>query len=41
VLIFENIMLYNMTGKLAADVGAVAIEGAAIRRPGRDISLIT
>jgi pyruvate/2-oxoglutarate/acetoin dehydrogenase E1 component len=41
VLIFENIMLYNMTGSLAADAGAVAIEGAAIRRTGRDISLIT
>jgi pyruvate/2-oxoglutarate/acetoin dehydrogenase E1 component len=41
VLIFENIMLYNMTSKLTADAGAVAIEGAAIRRPGRDISLIT
>jgi pyruvate/2-oxoglutarate/acetoin dehydrogenase E1 component len=41
VLIFENVMLYNMTGKLAADAGAVTIEGAAIRRPGCDISLIT
>jgi pyruvate/2-oxoglutarate/acetoin dehydrogenase E1 component len=30
-----------MTGKLAADAGAVTIEGAAIRRPGCDISLIT
>jgi pyruvate/2-oxoglutarate/acetoin dehydrogenase E1 component len=41
VLIFENIMLYNMTGKLAADAGPVDIDRAAIRRPGRDISLIT
>ena len=41
VLIFENVMLYNMTGKLAADAGAVDIAKAAIRRPGRDISLIT
>jgi pyruvate/2-oxoglutarate/acetoin dehydrogenase E1 component len=41
VLIFENIMLYNMKGKLAADAGGVAIEGAAIRRAGRDISFIT
>ena len=41
VLIFENVMLYNMTGKLAADAGAVDIDKAAIRRPGRDISLIT
>ena len=41
VLIFENIMLYNMTGALAHDAGPVEIEHAAIRRPGRDISLIT
>ena len=41
VLIFENVMLYNMTGKLAADAGAVDIDKAAVRRPGRDISLIT
>jgi 2-oxoisovalerate dehydrogenase E1 component len=41
VLIVENIMLYNMTGKLTADAGPVEIEKAAVRRPGRDISLIT
>jgi pyruvate/2-oxoglutarate/acetoin dehydrogenase E1 component len=41
VLIFENVMLYNMTGKLAANAGPVNIDKAAIRRPGRDISLIT
>jgi pyruvate/2-oxoglutarate/acetoin dehydrogenase E1 component len=41
VLIFENVMLYNMTGKIAADAGAVDINKAAVRRPGRDISLIT
>jgi pyruvate/2-oxoglutarate/acetoin dehydrogenase E1 component len=41
VLIFENVMLYNMTGKLAADAGAVDIDRAAVRRAGRDISLIT
>ena len=41
VLIFENVMLYNTTGKLAADAGPVDIAKAAIRRPGRDISLIT
>src|SRR5512138_2339067 len=40
VLIFENVMLYNMSGKLAADAGSVDIEKAAIRRSGRDISLI-
>ena len=41
VLIFENVMLYNMTGKLAADAGPVDIDKAAVRRPGRDITLIT
>jgi pyruvate/2-oxoglutarate/acetoin dehydrogenase E1 component len=41
VLIFENVMLYNMSGKLALDAGAVDIDRAAVRRAGRDISLIT
>jgi pyruvate dehydrogenase E1 component subunit beta len=41
VLIFENVMLYNMTGKLAADAGPVAIDKAAVRRAGRDMTLIT
>jgi 2-oxoisovalerate dehydrogenase E1 component len=41
VLIFENVMLYNMEGEIDADVGAVDIDRASIRRPGRDISLIT
>jgi pyruvate/2-oxoglutarate/acetoin dehydrogenase E1 component len=41
VLIFENVMLYNMTGRLAADAGAVDIDKAAVRRAGRDVSLIT
>jgi len=41
VLIFEHLMLYNHTGELARDAGAVEIDRAAIRRPGRDVSLIT
>jgi pyruvate dehydrogenase E1 component beta subunit/2-oxoisovalerate dehydrogenase E1 component len=41
VLIFENGMLYNMEGELAADAGPVEISRAAIRRPGKQISLIT
>lgn len=41
VLIFENVMLYNLVGKLAADAGPVDIAKAAVRRVGRDISLIT
>jgi pyruvate dehydrogenase E1 component beta subunit len=41
VLIFENGLLYNMEGELAADAGAVDISKAAIRRSGTNISLIT
>jgi pyruvate/2-oxoglutarate/acetoin dehydrogenase E1 component len=41
VLIFENGALYNMEGELAEDAGAVDISNAAIRRPGKNISLIT
>jgi pyruvate/2-oxoglutarate/acetoin dehydrogenase E1 component len=41
VLIFENVMLYNMVGRLPADAGAVDVGKAMVRRPGRDISLIT
>ena len=41
VLIFENVMLYNMTGKLAADAGPVEIDKATVRRAGRDVTLIT
>ncbi len=41
VLIMENALLYNMEGELASDAGAVPIHQAAIRRPGRDVSLIT
>jgi pyruvate/2-oxoglutarate/acetoin dehydrogenase E1 component len=41
VLIFEHVNLYNMEGELSATAGAVPIEGAAVRRPGRDLSIIT
>jgi 2-oxoisovalerate dehydrogenase E1 component len=41
VLIFENVMLYNRSGQIPADAGAVDIDKAAVRRQGRDISLIT
>jgi pyruvate dehydrogenase E1 component beta subunit/2-oxoisovalerate dehydrogenase E1 component len=41
VLIFENALLYNRTGRLAADAGAVDIEHAAVRREGGDVTLIT
>jgi pyruvate/2-oxoglutarate/acetoin dehydrogenase E1 component len=41
VLIFENGLLYNMEGELAADAGPVDISKAVIRRPGKQISLLT
>jgi len=41
VLIFENVLLYNISGKLAADAGPVDIDKAAVRCAGKDITLIT
>jgi pyruvate/2-oxoglutarate/acetoin dehydrogenase E1 component len=41
VLIFEHVQLYNMEGELAADAGPVKLDGAAVRRPGRDLSIVT
>ena len=41
VLIFENVMLYNRTGQIDTKAGPVDISKAAIRRPGRDLSLLT
>jgi len=41
VLIFEHQALYNMEGLLADDAGPVDLDRAAVRRPGKDISLIT
>ena len=41
VLIFEHGSLYNVTGELDDDAGPVDIDTAAVRRPGRDLSLIT
>lgn len=41
VLIFEHVNLYNMEGELADDAGPVPIEGAAVRRAGRDLSIVT
>ena len=41
VLIFEHVLLYNLEGDLAPDAGPVNIDRAAIRRPGKDITLIT
>lgn len=41
VLIFEHIVLYNAEGELDPAVTAVDIEKARIRRPGRDVSILT
>jgi pyruvate dehydrogenase E1 component beta subunit len=41
VLIFEHNGLYAMEGELAEDAGPVDIDRAALRRRGRDISLVT
>jgi pyruvate/2-oxoglutarate/acetoin dehydrogenase E1 component len=41
VLIFEHVLLYNMEGALAPDAGPVDINRAAVRRAGKDVSLIT
>lgn len=41
VLIFEHVMLYNMEGDLDAAVVKVDIERAKVRRPGRDVTLVT
>jgi len=41
VVIFEHVMLYNLEGELAADAGPADLDHAAVRRPGRDLTLIT
>lgn len=41
VLIFENVMLYNRTGSIDTNAGPVDIARALVRRPGKDVTLIT
>jgi pyruvate/2-oxoglutarate/acetoin dehydrogenase E1 component len=41
VIMFENALLYNLEGDLAADAGAVDIDRAAVRRAGEDLTLVT
>ena len=41
VFIFEHAMLYPMEGELDEQAGPVDISRAAVRRPGKDISLVT
>ena len=40
VVIFEHAMLYSLEGDLPDGAGAVDIARAAVRRPGRDVTLI-
>jgi pyruvate dehydrogenase E1 component beta subunit len=41
VLIFEHGSLYNVADELRDGAGAVDIDTAAVRRPGRDVTLVT
>ena len=41
VLLFEHLYLYNLEGTLRPGVRQVDLDHAAIRRPGRDVTLIT
>jgi pyruvate dehydrogenase E1 component beta subunit len=41
VVMFEHAQLYNLEGELADPAPAVDIERAAIRRPGRDLTIVT
>jgi len=41
VLIFEHVMLYNRSGVLPADAVPVDIRSAIVRRPGKDLTLVT
>ncbi|HVS75815.1 MAG TPA: alpha-ketoacid dehydrogenase subunit beta [Steroidobacteraceae bacterium] len=41
VLLFEHLYLYNMEGQLTRGVERVDLDHAAVRRPGRDVTLIT
>ncbi len=41
VLIFEHVMLYNMEGELDPAIEAVDISSAKVRRPGKDVTLVT
>jgi len=41
VIMFENALLYNFEGELAADAGPVDIDRAAVRRAGEQLTLVT
>ncbi len=41
VLLFEHATLYNVEGELADGAGPVDLARAAVRRPGKDVTLLT
>ncbi|HET9105603.1 MAG TPA: alpha-ketoacid dehydrogenase subunit beta [Steroidobacteraceae bacterium] len=41
VLLFEHLYLYNMEGELTPGAAPVDLDHAAIRRPGRDVTLVS
>jgi pyruvate/2-oxoglutarate/acetoin dehydrogenase E1 component len=41
VIVFEHVLLYNVEGTLDPSVTAVDIDRAAVRRAGRDVTLVT
>ncbi len=41
VLLFEHLYLYNMEGELTPGLAPVDLDHAAIRRPGRDVTLVS
>jgi pyruvate dehydrogenase E1 component beta subunit len=40
VIIFEHVMLYATAGKLPSEPKPISLTGAAIRRPGADVSIV-
>jgi pyruvate/2-oxoglutarate/acetoin dehydrogenase E1 component len=40
-ILFEHVLLYALSGKLAAVPKQISLTGAAVRREGKDITLIT
>jgi len=41
VLVFEHVLLYNVEGELDPSITHVRLDGAAVRRPGTDVTLVT
>jgi pyruvate dehydrogenase E1 component beta subunit len=41
VVVFEHVLLYNVEGELDPSITHVSLDGAAVRRPGTDVTLVT